>query len=126
SSDLAQAAPPRVRGHGVGQALELLRYDDDRRLPPVRDLDGVVDAPGGAAASVAQADDGDVDVGREVVELAERPLPFVGDPVARDPAANACARSFEARHPLVDRPFEALPRVVVADAGDAAPGRARV
>src|ERR1700736_5980916 len=30
----AQACSARVRGHRVGQALELLRYDDDRRLPP--------------------------------------------------------------------------------------------
>lgn len=75
----------RVRGHRVGQALELGSYDDDRRLPLVRDLDGVVDAPRGAAASVPEADEGDVDVGRELGELLERLLAFVPDPVPRLP-----------------------------------------
>src|SRR6266545_4011524 len=81
----AQAGPPRVGGHGVGQVLELRCHDDDRRLPPGDHRDGVVHTPGGTGASVAQPDDGDVDVGREVVELGERANAVVTDAIARVP-----------------------------------------
>ena len=81
----AQAGPPGVGSHGVGQALELFCHDDDRRLPPGGDLDGVVDAPGGTGSSVAEPDDGDVDVGREVLELGDRSDAVVADAVAGAP-----------------------------------------
>src|SRR6266545_2740265 len=81
----AQARPPGVGGHGVGQVLELCCHDDDRRLPPGDHRDGVVHTPGGTGASVAQPDDGDVDVGREVVELGERANAVVTDAIARVP-----------------------------------------
>src|SRR3954453_20028749 len=58
----AQIRTAGVGGHGVGQRLELLRHDGDRRLPPASHDLRVVNGPGGAAASIAEADDGDVDL----------------------------------------------------------------
>ena len=87
----AQARPPGIGGHGVGQVLELRCHDDDRRLALGRHADGVVDAPGRAGASVAQPDDGDVDIGDEVLELHECPLPLVADAIAGAPRTDARA-----------------------------------
>src|SRR5207244_91120 len=80
-----QPAASAVGGHGVRQMLELSCYDDDRRLPPVRGRDRVVDAPGGTAASVAQPDDRDVYLVGERVELGERLLAFVGSKIVMRP-----------------------------------------
>src|SRR5215204_3437240 len=115
----AQACPPGVGGHGVGQVLELCCHDDDRRLPPGGHLDGVVHAPGGAGASVAQPDDGDVDVGREVVELGEGSEAVVADAIARAPRPHLRAGRDQPACPLVEHPLERRPGPVGADADDA-------
>lgn len=90
-----QTRPPGVGGHGVGQVLELRCHDDDRRLASVGGRDGVVDAPGGAGASVAQSDDGDVDGVDELGELGERLLTFVADAVPGLPESDRGAGTNE-------------------------------
>src|SRR5436190_1500185 len=116
----AQAGPPGVGGHGVREMLELRCHDDDRRLPPGGHRDGVVHAPGGAGPSVAEPDDGDVDVGREVVELGERPDAVVADAVAGAPRPNLRAGGGQLAGPLVEHPLEGRPRAIGADPHDAA------
>ena len=91
----AQARPPGVGGHGVGQLLELRSHDDDRRLAPVGGRDGVVDAPGGAGASVAQPDHGDVDGVDELGQLGEGLFTLLADAVARRPEPDRGAGVFE-------------------------------
>ena len=91
----AQAGPPGVGGHGVGKLLELRCHDDDRRLASVGGRDGVVDAPGGAGASVAQPDHGDVDGVDELGQFGEGLLALVADAVARRPEPDRGASVFE-------------------------------
>src|SRR6266545_5463902 len=116
----AQARPPGVGGHGVGEMLELCGYDDDRRLPLGGHGDGVVHAPRGAGASVAEADDGDVDVGREVFELGEGANAGVADAVARAPRTHVCAGGDQLACPLVEHPLERRPRAVGTESDRAA------
>src|SRR5207248_3156305 len=108
------------------EMLELRCHDDDRRLPPGGHRDGVVHAPGGAGPSVAEPDDGDVDVGREVVELGERPDAVVADAVAGAPRPHLRAGGGQLAGPLVEHPLEGGPRAIGADPHDAAGELARV
>jgi hypothetical protein len=119
----AQAGPPGVGGHGVGELLELRCHDDDRRLPLGGHADGVVDTPRGAGASVAEPDDGDVDIRDEVLELDERALPLVADAIAGAPWTNVRSGGRQLARPLVEYPLERRPRAIGAQA-DRAPGEA--
>ena len=111
----AQARTAGVRRHGVGEMLELCGYDDDRRLPPVRGRDRVVDAPGGAGASVAEPDDGDLDAVGELVQLRERAVTLFADPVAGTPDLDFGADTDQLTTPFVEHPLERAPRRVVAN-----------
>jgi hypothetical protein len=75
-----QRRVPEVRRHGVRERFELLRYDGDRRLPPGRQLDCVADRPGGAGASIREAEDPDVDGVAELGELARCSLALFARP----------------------------------------------
>src|SRR3954463_9079211 len=116
----AQTGTAAVGGHGGSQRFELLRHDGDRRLPPGSHDVGVVNRPGSAAASIAEADDGDVDLLGEVVELLRRSLALLADAVARDPRDDLRALLAEATRPLIYDPLERPPRPVGPESDDPA------
>src|SRR6266540_4195745 len=114
----AQRRLARVRCHRVSQRFEFLRYDGDRRLASGRHGQRVVDRPRGARPSVAEPDDGDVDLVDEALELRAGALAFLTDAVPRAPRAHVCSRVAQHRRPLVDHPLERAPRAVVAEADE--------
>src|SRR5215204_2717864 len=114
----AQRRVSGVRGHRVGQRLELLRYDGDRRLASGGHGQGVVDRPRGARSSVAEPDDGDVDLVDEALELRASALAFFADAVPRAPRLHLCPCFAQHCRPLVDHPLERPPRAVVAEADE--------
>lgn len=111
----AQARPPRVCCHGVGERFELLRHDDDRRRTPLRDRDRVVDAPRGARASVPETHERDIHASREVFEPGGRGLAVVANAITGLPSVDRGTGRFEAWPPLVDHPQPTPPGTVESD-----------
>src|SRR6516162_9464660 len=70
----AQARVPVVRGHAVGERLELFGDDDDRRLLERFDGHGVVDTPRRTRSSVAQAHHAAFQEARPLVDVGARLL----------------------------------------------------
>src|SRR6266540_1543575 len=124
--DHAQRRVTRVRCHRVRQRFELFRYDGDRRLASGRHGQRVVDRPRGARSSVAEPDDGDVDLFDEALELRASAFTRFADAVARAPRAHFCAGVAQHPGPLVDDPLERAPRAVVAEADEPACERAGI
>jgi hypothetical protein len=78
------ATGPREDVHQEG--FEMLRRDGDRRLATPQDRQRIKRGPRGARASIAEADDGEIDLAYKRVEVPGRPLAFVAAAVTGPPA----------------------------------------
>jgi len=105
-----------VGRHGMREGFELLSHDGDRRLARLECDHGVVDGPGGAGASIAQADDDRLLVAHEVLELGQGRVGRLTRSLASTPVADVCAALCEQPAPFVAHPFEGAPGGVVANA----------
>ena len=105
---------PALAAMVCAEHFELCRHDGDRRLAPLGHDRSVVHRPGGAAASIAEADERRVDIGREHTELRERVGAVDADAVPCFPLHDARAGVTQARLPFVERPQPRAPRLVVA------------
>src|SRR5205823_13215554 len=85
-----------------------------------------VDRPGGAATSIAKADQRDVDLVGEVRELLGCLLALLADAVAREPGDELGAFVAQQPRPFVDDPLERPPGDVVPEPDDLAGQRASV
>src|SRR5262245_37750089 len=114
----AQARMPVVRAHAVGERLELLGDDDDRRLLERFDGYGVADTPRRTRSSVAQAHHAALHEARPLVDVGARLLALRAGAITRPQHAHVGTVCAQHLLPYVDDREVGTPRIVAPQTDD--------